>query len=93
MGVLFCLASTADADQVQFKILVNGRATYASFANVQVLNPRNIEQFRGDTDRYGRIRLDIPPGDYRAVVAVRGTTKTANLKLTGETKLRVVVLN
>lgn len=93
VGILVSLANVAEADQLQFKIQVDGGTTYASFANVRLLDAQNLEKFRGDADRYGRIETNIAPGNYRAIVVVRGQTKTTNVSLTGGSNLRAVTLN
>jgi hypothetical protein len=93
VGALVSLSNVAGADQLQFRIQINSGMTYASFANVRLLNAQNVEQFRGDADRYGRIEANVAPGDYRALVVVRGQTKSKSVRLTGTSNLQVVTLN
>ena len=93
MAIFLSLVNVAEADQLQFRIQVNGGATDASFANVRLLNAQNVEQFKGDADRYGRIEARIAPGNYRAVVSVRGQTKTGTVNLTGGGNLQIVTLH
>jgi hypothetical protein len=92
-AALVFFANVADADQLQFKIRISDGTTYASFANVRLIDGKNVEQFRGDTDRYGRIEANIAQGNYRAVVVVRGQTKATSVNLRGGRNLQVVTLN
>ena len=92
-GLALSLATTAGADQLQFQVSDASGTTYAAFATVHVTDSQSVERFVGDADRYGRVLIQHAPGSYRAVVIVRGTTKTTELQLTGDRQLRVITLN
>jgi len=93
VALVFVLgASAARADQLQFKIAVSGGASYASFAEVQLIDAQHRQAFRGYTDRFGRINVPLSPGKYQAVVITSGQKKTKMVELTGASKLRLVML-
>ena len=83
----------AGADPLQFKIAVSDGTSYASFAEVKLLNTQNQQVFRGSTDRYGRINAAIPAGQYRAIVVTSGESKEKMIRLRGTKKLQVVTLD
>jgi hypothetical protein len=87
------LTTAGQADQLQFQVSDGSGTSFAAFATVHVFNSQNVEQFVGDADRFGRIVVNIAPGTYRAVMIVRGTTKSTELRLSGEQGLRVITLN
>jgi hypothetical protein len=93
LGALLAVAPVAHADQMQFKIQGDGGTTYASFANIRLLDAQNKQQFAGDTDRYGRINANVAPGNYRAIVNMYGKTKAVHVRLTGANNLQVITLN
>lgn len=82
----------AGADPLQFKIAVGGGTSYASFAEVRLMNTRDRQVFRGFTDRYGRINAAIPAGQYRAIVVTSGESKERMIRLRGAKTLQVVTL-
>jgi len=86
------VARAAGADPLQFRIAVGGQTSYASFAQIRLLNAENRPIFEGYTDRYGRVNVPIAPGRYRAVVITSGQTRTKVIDLTGAKGLRLVTL-
>lgn len=91
-GVILVPAG-AGADVLQFKIAVGGGTSYASFAEVRLMNTQDRQVFRGFTDRYGRINAAIPAGQYRAIVVTSGESKERMIQLRGTKKLQVVTLD
>jgi hypothetical protein len=61
---LLTFGSMAHADQYQF-LKRNGNETYyVSYSKVLVYNTNNEETFVGYTDKYGRISINLPQGNY-----------------------------
>jgi hypothetical protein len=94
--VLMFAANAALADQFQFTIGSGTNASYASYANVRVLNSANKEIFKGFADRYGRISIVVPPGQPQQVVVIvvmQGKEMMTPLRLTGASGLRPINLH
>lgn len=83
----------AGADFLQFKIVVGDGTSYASFAEVRLLNTQNQQVFRGYADRYGRVNAAVSAGRYRAIVGKSGETKEKVIQLRGSKTLQVITLD
>jgi hypothetical protein len=92
MAAVVLVGYVAEADQLQFRIAIEGGNSYASFAKVRLLDAQDQQVFRGYTDRYGRTAVSIRPGRYRAIVVTSGRTRAKMIELTGASRLRLVTL-
>lgn len=78
-----------------FFILLNSNI-YCDFFRI-IDNQSNIElsnsavyldsDFIGYTDRYGRIEINIPNGDYEITISYMGIIKTANITVDGNNNI------
>ena len=90
---LMFAANVALADQFQFSIGSGSSGAYASYAGVRILTSDNKEVFKGFTDRFGRVSIAVPPGQYQAVVVMQGKEMKTPLRLTGASGLRPIALH
>jgi hypothetical protein len=65
--ILLFSAACASADQFQIVARADGNSFNVSYATVSITNPR----FQGVTDGFGRLTIDLPPGQYTAHVRSR----------------------
>jgi lipase chaperone LimK len=87
--VLFGTLNAIHADQFQLAKTKDGASADVAFASVKIVNGDKTT-FEGKTDKYGRITVDLPKGQYEAVVT-QGAEKTkAKLTIDGQTKLKQV---
>ena len=87
------IADVALADQFQFSIGSGSNGTYASYASVRILTSDNREVFKGFADRFGRVAIAVPPGQYQAVVVTQGREMRAPVRLTGANGLKPITLH
>ena len=78
------------ADTLQLEIGQGG--PFASYAQVQLLNPQGNEVYNGTADGYGRVSASLPAGDYRVIVRTRNGTKEASVHLSGANVLQPITL-
>ena len=86
-------ANVALADQFQFSIGSGSTGTYAAYASVRIITSDNREVFKGFADRFGRVSIGVPPGQYQAVVVMQGREMRAPLRLTGASGLKPITLH
>ena len=82
--------SRARADQLQIKQAMNGMVASASYARVEI-RKGDAKVFEGRTDKYGRLTVALPQGDYQATVTAGSTTQKAEVRITGEKGLKQVL--
>ena len=68
LTISLAVCSRAGADQFQLTQGNGGASHYVAYAEVKTGSPL----FAGGTDAYGRITINLPDGQYTAVVSVRG---------------------
>ena len=81
IGLMAMLPETASADY--FKFLDSNTQYYIPNARV-ILDGRTI----GNTDAYGRIRVELANGDYQVQIEFRGGLKTTRLHIDGGRTLK-----
>ena len=77
--LLFAAVAVASADQFQIKERTGGDAYNVSYAEIRI--PNVSPPFRGTTDGYGRITVNLQPGQYTAEVYA-GTQMKGRVSLT-----------
>ena len=87
--VLFGTLNAVQADQFHLARTKDGATADVAFATVKIVNG-NQTRFEGKTEKYGRITVDVPNGQYDAVV-IQGTVKTqVRLTIDGQKPLKHV---
>lgn len=81
------------ADQFQFLYRCNG-SCYVSYAEVQLFNVYNQLIFKGHTDKYGRITVNLGNGSYRGYIWFAARQKWVKITLTinGQKKIKVIYI-
>lgn len=77
--VWFGTLNAVPADQFQFTRTKDGATANITFATVRIVDGDKTT-FAGKTDKYGRITIDIPKGQYEAEI-IHGAAKN-KVKLT-----------
>jgi hypothetical protein len=80
--LLFPLSAPAYADNFQ---IFEGARQYAAYARVYVQ-----DRLYGYTDMYGRIKIDLPHGNYSGEVDLRGTRRRITFTIDGAGQLKKV---
>ena len=88
---VFFVPDQAHADKFQFRQRSNGDTYYTSYATVRVRRGNAI-LFNGRTDKYGRITISLPSGQYDVEVGSSRGLATLHLTLDGQIQLKTVDL-
>jgi hypothetical protein len=78
-------AGSSEADPFQF--VNRNTGAFASYSAVSI-----DDKLVGYTDMYGRIDISRPPGQYICTIRFLGRTVTAQLTISGDTRLKPVPL-
>jgi hypothetical protein len=86
------LPAPAFADQFQVFIGPMNESVYAAVSSIRVLDARGREVYKGYTDRYGRITVQLANGEYTAELKYRDKTRKTKLTIDGGKALKRVHL-
>jgi len=88
-AALFGIQSAILADQFRLKETKGGDTADVSYATVKIKGSGSTV-FEGRTDKYGRITIDLPKGNYQAEVTVGAKRTGAELKIDGDKALKKI---
>jgi len=91
-GVVALLGPSIGRDPFQLVQRSGAETFYVGYSPVTVLDSNGHTVFQGSTDKYGRIRIDLPKGSYRADVMYRDQRWTLTLKVDGSQQLKTLTL-
>ena|SRR2546429_5510038 len=92
-GVLAVLGLALQRDLFQLVQRTGAETFYVGYSPVTVRDAQGRTVFEGSTDKYGRIRIDLPKGSYRAEVLYRDQRWTLTLTAEGTHQLKTLTLH
>lgn len=91
-GVVALLAPAVGRDPFQLVQHSGAETFYVGYSPVTVLDAQGHTVLQGSTDKYGRIRIDVPKGRYRAEVMYRDQRWTLAVTVDGSQQLKTLTL-
>ena len=79
-------------DPLQIVLKHGPEVFYVAYSSVRIVDAHGNALFEGVTDKYGRVRIDLPSGVYRAEVSYRDKIWAFEITLDGAQQLRTVDL-
>lgn len=83
---LIFFVNTVYADQFQFKDKTYG--SYVAYSHVSISN-----KYNGQTDKFGRITIDLPNGIYKCEIIFNRKEIILNLTIDGSNKLKLMYID
>jgi hypothetical protein len=90
-ALLILFVTCAPADQFQFRQVKEQQQFDASYSTVTVRRANEVV-FTGKTDRFGRVTVSLPKGQYQAEVSCPRQTAKVSLTIDGAKNLKSVTL-
>jgi len=88
---LLAFGSAAHADKFQFYYLSDGDSLYVSYSVVKVFDGTK-EVFKGYTDKYGRITIQLDNGTYEVIAEYRKMQLKSSLVIRGSRTVKKLFL-